>query len=437
VSSPPSPMRRNVGMGAKRRTRQTGASTAKRHSTFSRSTLPVLTHSARFLHSHGGQISRLVNFQHSQVVHGGNIGYEWKRTDWSVIVPWSCVMKPNAFATVGAVAALALVLCPVICQAKDDCKRDDQILIEKLGGYNSATLKFKFESRVQKYSSTSFEYIWCIENESDNIGHFRWGTKDDESKYFDALVDPGKMQPTIRTDNSGIRKDSRIIKFTPKNQTNWQSISPDPQTIFYKKSAQLGFSTFELLYPTQVQLEERLKPFKTDDGIVDIARLSQNSDLFREFVNTEKRIDFWYIAVATLPTNKSTLFALEQGKYEKYNPRDFARLRITIRNQIELDSKNAPISRVSLSMTPSRANDEAGLASTASELGLTFHMQSSEKSFPKELQLEQPVAPRFSKLLLEQPTGVLSPASMRITIQAGKLGLFSFPFDLFVPGQRS
>jgi hypothetical protein len=64
-------------------------------------------------------------------------------------------------------------------------------------------------------------------------------------------------------------------------------------------------------------------------------------------------------------------------------------------------------------------------------------MQSSEKSFPKELQLEQPIAPRFSKLLLEQPTGVLFPTSIRVTIQAGKLGLFSFPFDLFVPAQRT
>jgi hypothetical protein len=341
-------------------------------------------------------------------------------------------MLARHFATIVATLCISALAHTTASVAKDKCLRDNSLWHEKLEGYNPGGLKFKYESRAQKYSSTSFEYIWCIENMSNNIGHFQWGTRDDEGKYFDALVAPGTMEPTIRTDNSGKLKENRIIQFK-SGDTKFQRISPDPQTIFYRNIGKIQIPKVGELHLAQGSVDQRLAFYKTSDGLVDIARLSENRELFTEFVRQEGKIEFLYSAVATLPTNKTAAFTLEANKYEKYDPRDFARLRIVLRNQIEVD-RGAPVSRISLSMTPANRDDEAGLASAVEQLPFVFALTPSEAGLgiAKELALQQPITTRFTRVLLERYAGPLRNVSTRMTISVGKLSLFSFPINILV-----
>src|SRR6476469_5671819 len=116
----------------------------------------------------------------------------------------------------------------------DECQRNDTRLIHSLRGYNSIGLDFKYESRVEKDTSYSHRYIWCIENRSDNIADFQWGTKEKPNLYFGASVRPGQSKPNIAASSSGLETNPRIIAFRAQGGNDYPPITPE--TVHYRQT---------------------------------------------------------------------------------------------------------------------------------------------------------------------------------------------------------
>jgi hypothetical protein len=167
----------------------------------------------------------------------------------------------------------------------------DRLLKDKRPGQNSIGLEFAYESRFEKFTPYANKFIWCITNKSALPAFFRWGTSNEESKYFGSLVLAQQAKDNWLTDSTGVELHNRIIKFMPTDSTKWQSISP--QTFHVKESNLNGSSvrlTSEAFHTIQLQFDlkdPRIIEYLTPDGLVDLPKLSANPFLFKLFLQNE------------------------------------------------------------------------------------------------------------------------------------------------------
>jgi hypothetical protein len=337
---------------------------------------------------------------------------------------------------------LVLAPCTPALAGGDDCERDPAKLIDHREGLNSVRLEFGFESRVEKYSSYAFRYLWCVVNKSTEIpAFFRWGTRNEPSKYFDSLLRPTQMKPNWRTDGSGTAIDKRIITFRPVNSNlnDWSSI--EPETIFFRN---IGLSSpindqESHLQTAQISIEERLQNFKTEAGLVDLEKLSEDSELFRQYLSRENgKIAFTFSSTITIPVNSRTLESVEAGKYEKYSPQDFASLQLRLYNYIQFKDRSEPVSTIYVLSLPATDSD-ARLLEGSLELPLSIRIAGSEGPNPlRELNFGDRAGRTLNKLLLERPVTKLSYADVTIQVQNDKSSFryFTMPVRVLFPAEK-
>ena len=188
-------------------------------------------------------------------------------------------------------AAALMIWTTVVAADQAKCVKDDPGFIDKReGSQNGNPIQFNFELRVEKYTKAARRYTWCIENTSRYlVGEFRWGTDpnvDRDSRYFNAIVEPGKATPFVRTDSSGVRTDLRYLGVRALNSTSWNTITTE--TIFNshigEKEEPNGISRDSLIRRIQFQAD-------SDPTPIDILELSRDPEGARR--TFEKREDYF------------------------------------------------------------------------------------------------------------------------------------------------
>ena len=179
--------------------------------------------------------------------------------------------------------------------AADDCLRNQGHVLSIFSGSDGNDLvKFSFESRRESFSKTANKYVWCIEADRQNlnIAEFKWGDVNNKCKYLCTLIEPGRGAAAPKFDGSKNIQPDRIIGFSRKNRDEGGSITT--QTISSQKLGS-GYSiSGAALVPIQVN-ELDLREFMSDEGTVQIDRLSNNFDAFARFLKEEKTGDcIWW-----------------------------------------------------------------------------------------------------------------------------------------------
>jgi len=224
-------------------------------------------------------------------------------------------------------------LAPWSVLAAGDCGWSPDKTIDGRDGERPAgSADFKFDSRVEKFSSTADKYFWCIENRHQYfVTVFRWGNKNNDQLYYSNFVEPRKAVPTSGTFSLGHLIDIRFLKFkhTYENETHWKTI--EVETVFPKILGKINTpSNFgELNARASFQLAQLTQATPYDEyrylnGQIDVERLSARRDLFDQFIAYEPII-LNTSTIVTIPTSLDTLYSIEAGKYEKYQPSDFIR----------------------------------------------------------------------------------------------------------------
>jgi len=115
-------------------------------------------------------------------------------------------------------------LAPWSVLAAGDCGWSPDKTIDGRDGERPAgSADFKFDSRVEKFSSTADKYFWCIENRHQYfVTVFRWGNKNNDQLYYSNFVEPRKAVPTSGTFSLGHLIDITFLKFknTYENETH-------------------------------------------------------------------------------------------------------------------------------------------------------------------------------------------------------------------------
>ena len=92
---------------------------------------------------------------------------------------------------------------------------------------------------------------------------FKWGDKADECRYLCALIEPFRA--------------NRSIKFIRKNRQEWKSL--DVSTVYSKVFGEAGDQA--CILKTQLNDTGYHEPFKDDDGLIQIEKLSTDPKAFR------------------------------------------------------------------------------------------------------------------------------------------------------------
>jgi hypothetical protein len=112
-----------------------------------------------------------------------------------------------------------------------DSKIESMVIEKRVDKVTSGYVDFIAESRVQRFTETARQFIWCITNFHEyHVAEFRWGTPAKEDKYFGAFVEPKREAETTRTDSSDIGFGYRQLKYRRLNSSSWKEI--EPETIF-------------------------------------------------------------------------------------------------------------------------------------------------------------------------------------------------------------
>jgi hypothetical protein len=265
---------------------------------------------------------------------------------------------------------IPLILCVITMgstAAADDCRRTpDGIIKVYEGEIHSALADFKYESRAQRYSEVANKFTWCIENIGKySVTNFTWGSIDNPTKYFNSLVLPQKMTPTILTDSSSVLSDARILRFRRSDERSWNTISPE--TVFYRR---IGASSLD-----GMKFAQTVDPAQRDDasaaasGLVDLEKLSRDPVSFAKFVSSQGKIELFSSTIVTVPTSIRVKKEIESRVYAKYNPNDFARLELALYNRItSARTRSGAISTISVQLFPTSDGDERRFTAATREI---------------------------------------------------------------------
>jgi hypothetical protein len=334
------------------------------------------------------------------------------------------------------VIIIAVLISPIRGPAyadEDTCNANDKNRVDDRKGAYAGLIDFDYESRVEKYSSTAYRYIWCVINKSQDAAAFQWGDQAVPNRYFDAIVLPRGARANVTTHSRPHRIEERFIRFRSLGSTQWRSIAP--QTIFPNAWLGDGLVGFQ---QAKLTLDEALNEFRSEDGLVDVVQLSKSQDLFRQFVEKERELQYSYSTVATIPVNSNALNLVRRGTYEKYDPADFASLKISLTAEIsKLGSGIFYTAR--LSMAAETPEDAASLA-RASQVPLLLNISAAPGATLKlpQFQLQQKIGPMWSKTLLDQPVGMLSYSDLLLKIidSNSRHTFFTMPITLLMPTGR-
>jgi hypothetical protein len=222
--------------------------------------------------------------------------------------------------------------------AVGDCGWSDKMIDGRGGDRPGNSVDFKFDSRFEKFSNTADKYIWCIENTNRYfVTGFRWGNIKNDKLYYSNLVEPRKSVPTSSTFSLGSDIGIRFIKFkhTYEDEMHWKPV--DVETVFpiVLGKADSRSQLDEIKPYFKLAQADTLDAYRFPSGQVDVERLSANRALFEAFIDNEP-IVLNASTIVTIPTSLSTLYQLEAGKYEKYQPSDFIRVSVSFENIIQI-----------------------------------------------------------------------------------------------------
>jgi hypothetical protein len=319
--------------------------------------------------------------------------------------------------------------------AAEDCVRNQAEVLDIVPGQGGSTeVHFRYESRRERFTSTSNKYVWCIEAEAanQNVSEFKWGDKADECRYLCALIEPGKGVPTIKTDSSKSFRANRSIKFTRKNREEWRSL--DVSTVSSKVFGEAGDQAAVL--KTQLNDTDYLEPFKDDDGLIQMEKLSTDPKAFLRFLSKEERVFSGDVLTVTLPTNQKVADLLLSNRYETYNHNDFIRILAEVDSAI-IYNGGVPLLNYSVSVRPEDKRDADVLAPLLDKGVLMLRLQ-REGDLPWALPFPDPsiVNPKgephqIASIKVVEP---ITYASTKLIVSFGKdLNLGSTGLSLLAP----
>lgn len=222
--------------------------------------------------------------------------------------------------------------------ADHTCNHGSGAIDRRVDKYQTGYIDFVAESRVERFTATARQFIWCITNiHQYHVGQFKWGTAAEEDRYFSAIVEPGRESQVLRTDSSDIRMDSRLLKFRRLNSAEWQQIKPE--TIFFER---LG-DRFDK--PQLAQLSPSA-PIRTEDDLLKLNfdELSRGDlSTLRAGFARDPKIQFYASVTATIPANVEAKKAIENQSYDGYRPEDFARITVSLVNRLEANRAPEPL----------------------------------------------------------------------------------------------
>jgi hypothetical protein len=220
----------------------------------------------------------------------------------------------------------------------DECLRNQrEVLSASPGSGGNHLVKFAFESRRERFNRTSFNYVWCIEadRENLNIAEFKWGDDKDPCKYLCTWIEPGHGAPSQKLDGSNMVQHDRAIKYSRKNRDEWNFINAP--TISSKR---LGAAKPSSPGVSVIPIQLRSNELTNDDGIIQIDRLSDNFDDFVQLLKEEKEFRSGGDLALSLPANSSVAKSLATDSYEKYSPNDFVRATAVLQSVISYSKGN-------------------------------------------------------------------------------------------------
>jgi hypothetical protein len=103
------------------------------------------------------------------------------------------IMKSQTLSAV-AIGIAVIIACSPYALAVD-CDRNPAFLLDiRSGILESGDVRFSYESRIEKFSSSARKFVWCIEADKNNqnIAEFHWGDSANEGKYLNTLIEPGR-----------------------------------------------------------------------------------------------------------------------------------------------------------------------------------------------------------------------------------------------------
>ena len=321
--------------------------------------------------------------------------------------------------------------------AADDCLRNQGHVLSIFSGSDGNDL-VKFESfsssRRESFSKTANKYVWCIEADRQNlnIAEFKWGDVNNKCKYLCTLIEPGRGAAAPKFDGSKNIQPDRIIGFSRKNRDEGGSITT--QTISSQKLGS-GYSiSGAALVPIQVN-ELDLREFMSDEGTVQIDRLSNNFDAFARFLKEEKRevVSGGELTV-TLPANSSVARALGTNKYDKYSASDFVRATTSFTSLVRLNN-GSPTLLYFCGITPEKGANMPAFSSLVSESQITIKVTpTTNSSFPfptsEPIHLKEEGIHSLGTVKLD---GSISYASTKLEVAVSNVVVGTFDVSSFAP----
>jgi hypothetical protein len=227
----------------------------------------------------------------------------------------------------------------------DDCDRNQALLLDHRDGrMDAGEVRFSYDSRVEKFSSTARKFAWCIEADrnNQNIAEFHWGDPQHDGKYLNTLIEPGRGALSTTTDASQKIEGQRTIRFRRKNKPDWGAIAPATLS-----SRNFGFySDLKLIFaqansPAQPWPQE-LEVYRDQEGLIEIDRLSADKSLFLKFLEKEQSVYSGGSLLVTLPVNNKVADLIASNRYENYNSEDFVRAHAELYSLVQFN-KGLPL----------------------------------------------------------------------------------------------
>jgi hypothetical protein len=315
------------------------------------------------------------------------------------------------------------------------------------GNLNAGDVLFSYQSRMEKDSPFAHRFVWCVKASADNqnISEFHWGDGQNEKKYLNTLIEPGRNGFADTTDDSKKIVGTRTIKFRKKNKPDWGSINSD--TISSQKFGLVSDRPSILLaqFSTSssdqnwANLNQALNQYKGEDGLIQIEKLSANKSLLLETLKANQRMEAGGSFSVTLPANLRTADLIQKNEYEKFNSDDFVVVRTKLSSEIVYNDGKPKIYYF-IGLQPETENDFKRLVSLLDDKLVRFKIGAAEPIIQGKLLPTELTPFSFGSLKgapiaqLELDGRAVSLAPVRVDISFGENApVSSFESKLFVP----
>jgi hypothetical protein len=319
----------------------------------------------------------------------------------------------------------------------DDCERNQALLIDhREGGTKAGEVKFLYDSRVEKFSSTARKFAWCIEADSNNqnIAEFHWGDAQHEGKYLNTLIEPGRSALSMTTDTSQKIEGQRTIRFRRKNKSDWGAVTPATLSSrnfgFYSSGLKPIFA--QANSPAQPWPPE-LEAYRDQEGLIEIERLSANKSLFLKFLEKEQSVYSGGSLLVTLPVNNEVADLIASNKYENYNSEDFVRAHAELYSLVQFN-KGLPLVAYVVQLLPEGSDKTSKLFQVVKTGNLKYSITGIDRVEEIPVLTKEPKA--FSEkpsVIVTDVSGPIKFARARLEVKFGNYSVASFTAALYAP----